>query len=226
MTDFTVPAGHEFDLERKVLDINLETSAIFSLQTAVIDVHGAAQSDFYGAYYGANNWGAGLACYDYRRVTAKPDSTGPNVVRKTALRATATSGYGQWLHSDNPGPYCQACRWITADNPTVYGDTSYSIPNIDVIQNTLDVTNAVVQWNVSPKSTGDYLRIARKDGSGWAFTLGLDGTITIDGQTLDQIIAAKVTAMTGQLAAKALPQHPATPTVPPSATVFASKPAA
>jgi hypothetical protein len=164
-----------------------------AVRTIVAGVWGAAGSSFYGDFHGTTNHGAGLASGDYRRGECATGSTGPNIVRKTALRANPGSGYGQWLHSDNIGPNVQASRYITADNPAAYGDVSYAIPNIDVIQNDIDVTQAVVQWNVSAGSTGDFLRIFGPNGRR-VFSIGKDGTIKINGMTLDDYIDARIAA--------------------------------
>ena len=144
-----VPDAKEFDFRRDVVDAALAPGSMLSLHTFVVDVFGAKTSNFYSRIGNAINHGDGLANVDYARVTCLPESTGPCIAHKTALRAHAAAGYGQWLYSDNIGPGTQAVRWITADNPAVYGDTSYEIPRIDVIQADVDVTEAVVQWNVS-----------------------------------------------------------------------------
>ena len=105
-----------------------------------------------------------------------------------------------WLSQENVGPYLQAVRWVSADNPPA--GTTYAIPRIDVISNDVDVTAAVVQWNVSPKTTGDYLRILKPppvySGSGYAFRLTKDGTIFIGDLSLDQYIDARIRAALGR----------------------------
>ena len=68
-----------------------------------------------------------------------------------------------------------------------------------MISNDVDVTAAVVQWNVSPKTTGDYLRILKASpGSGYAFRLTKDGNIFIGDLSLDQYIDARIRAALGQ----------------------------
>lgn len=195
MTDFTVPAGKEFDLDRKVLDINLEANAVVTMEARVTNIHGAAGSCSYGDLCGATNWGAGLACWDYRRVEAAAGSTGPNIVRKTALRAQPGASYGQWLHSENVGPNVQAVWWVTADNPGVYGVSSYGTQWVLGVMGDVDVAQALIQWNVSPKTTGDFVRLTRQDGKpGWALRIGRDGAIWINGKSLEQIIDERVMA--------------------------------
>jgi hypothetical protein len=102
-----------------------------------------------------------------------------------------------WLSQENVGPYLQSVRWISADNPPP--GITYAIPRIDVISNDVDVTAAVVQWNVSPKTTGDYLRILKPSaGNGYAFRLTKDGNIFIGDLSLDQYIDARIRAALGQ----------------------------
>jgi hypothetical protein len=189
-----VPDGKQFDFRREVVDAALAPGSMLSLHTFVVDVSGAKASNFYSRIGNAVNHGDGLANVDYARVTCMPSSTGPCIAHKTALRAHANAGYGQWLYSDNVGPGTQAVRWITADNPAVYGDTSYAIPRIDVIQSDVDVTEAVVQWNVSVGSTGDYLRIVRpvEQGGGYALRITKDGQLFINDMSLEQYIAQQV----------------------------------
>jgi len=195
-SDFTglVPAGKELDFRRDGVNAALSPGSMLSLHTFVVDVWGANSSNFYSRIGNAINHGDGLANVDYARVTCLPESTGPCIAHKTALRAHSSAGYGQWLYSDNVGPGTQAVRWITADNPEVYGDTSYAIPRIDVIQSDVDVTEAVVQWNVSQGSTGDYLRILRpiEKGGGYALRITKDGQIFIGDLSLDDYIAKQV----------------------------------
>jgi hypothetical protein len=95
-------------------------------------------------------------------------------------------------------PYLQAVRWVSADNPPA--GTTYAIPRVDVIPDTVDVTAAVVQWNVSAKTTGDYLRIVKppSSGGGYAFRLTKDGNIFIGNLSLDQYIDARVHAILGR----------------------------
>jgi len=195
----TVPAGKEFDVRREVVDAAMAPGSMLSLHTFNVDVWGASTSNFYSRIGNAINHGDGLANVDYARVTCLPSSTGPCIAHKTALRAHSAAGYGQWLYSDNIGPGTQAVRWITADNPAVYGDTSYAIPRIDVIQSDVDVTEAVVQWNVSDASTGDYLRIVRPAGQGGGYALRItkDGVLYIGDLTLDEYIARQVALRMG-----------------------------
>ena len=194
-----VPAAKEFDFRRDIVDAALAPGSMLSLHTFVVDVWGATSSNFYSRIGNAINHGAGLANVDYARVTCTPESTGACIAHKTALRAHANAGYGQWLYSDNVGPGTQAVRWITADNPEVYGDTSYATPYIDVVQSDVDVTQAVVQWNVSAGSTGDYLRIIRPpgEGGGYALRITKDGTIYIGNLSLDEYIAQQVAIRMG-----------------------------
>jgi hypothetical protein len=194
-----VPDGKQLDFQRDVVDAALAPYAKLSLHTFISDVWGAPNSNFYSRLGNAINHGPGLVNVDYARVTCMPESTGPCIAHKTALRAHALAGYGQWLYSDNVGPGTQAVRWITADNPSVYGDVSYAVPHIDVIQNDVDVTAAVIQWNVSSRSTGDFVRIIRPSevGGGYAFRITKDGQIFINEMSLDQYIAKQVAIQLG-----------------------------
>lgn len=107
-----------------------------------------------------------------------------------------------WLSQESVGPYLQAVRWISADNPALHGDASYAIPRIDVISSNLDVTTAVVQWNVSANSTGDYLRIVKprpvSPGGPCALRITKDGEIFIGDLSLDQYIDARIRAALGR----------------------------
>lgn len=194
-----VPEGKELDFRREVVDAAQAPGSMLSLHTFVADVWGAATSNFYSRIGNAINHGDGLANVDYARVTCLPSSTGPCIAHKTALRSHPDAGYGQWLYSDNVGPGTQAVRWITADNPAVYGDKSYAIPRIDVIQSDVDVTEAVVQWNVSSGSTGDYLRIVRpvEQGGGYALRITKDGQLFVNDMSLEQYIAHQVAVQMG-----------------------------
>jgi hypothetical protein len=70
------------------------------------------------------------------------------------------------------------------------------VPFVDVIQSDLDIVGAVVQWNVSAHTTGDYLRIVRP-GGGYALRITKDGQIFIGEQSLEAYIARQVQLQTG-----------------------------
>ena len=59
-----------------------------------------------------------------------------------------------------------------------------------------------MQWNVSAKSTGDYLRILKPtpvlSGGAYAFRLTKDGNIFIGDLSLDQYIDARIRAALGR----------------------------
>jgi len=200
----TVPPGKEFNLHR--LDAYSVTLGAGSQSRVadsftIINPNSASSSAAYGDIHTIVNDGPGLANADYRRVHCDYPSTGFCIARKTAARGNTNSPqWGMWLSQENVGPYLQAVRWITADNPPA--GTTYAIPLIDLIGSDVDVTSAVVQWNVSTKTTGDYLRILKPrpvvSGSGYAFRLTKDGNIFIGDLSLDQYIDARVRAALGR----------------------------
>jgi hypothetical protein len=197
----TIPAGKEFNVHRLdaysvTLGANSQSKVADSY--TVVTAASAASSAAYGDIHAIINNGSGLANPDYRRVHCDSPSTGYCIARKTAARGNPSSPqWGMWLSQENVGPYLQAVRWVSADNPPA--GTTYAIPRVDVIGNDVDVTAAVVQWNVSAKSTGDYLRIVKAPpAAGYAFRLTKDGAIFIGNLSLDQYIDARVHAILGR----------------------------
>ena len=197
----TVPAGKEFNVHRLdaysvTLGANSQSKVADSF--TIVNHTSAPSSAAYGDIHSIINNGPGLANADYRRVHCDSPSTGYCIARKTAARGNpASPQWGMWLSQENVGPYLQSVRWISADNPPA--GVTYAIPRIDVVSNDVDVTAAVVQWNVSPKSTGDYLRIVKASpSSGYAFRLTKDGTIFIGDVSLDQYIDARIRAALGR----------------------------
>ncbi len=115
------------------------------------------------------NRGAGTAAPDYARVEAAAGSTGHVIARKTAVRGAATSKT-VWAEEIDLGPYTQAGLWFAAD-----GGQHTPVDYVMVVQNTVDVTKSVLQWNRSAASNGDYLRVFRPDGTlGWRITMDGD----------------------------------------------------
>lgn len=194
MSDVVVKAGKQCDFQRRALDIVLEANAVATVEAQVTQVRGEAPSSYaYGDLCGMTNWGNGLACWTYHRIETAPGSTGPNICTKTALRAQPGASYGQWLHSENVGPNVGAVWWVTADNPAVYGDASYATQWVLGVMGDVDVAQAVIQWNVSQKSTGDFVRLTRQDGKpGWALRIGRDGSIWINDKSLEQIVDERI----------------------------------
>ncbi len=200
----TVPAGKEFNVHRlDAYSVTLGAGSQSKVADSftIVNAGSAPSSAAYGDIHAIINDGAGLANADYRRVHCDSPSTGYCIARKTAARGNPNSPpWGMWLSQENVGPYLQAVRWVSADNPPA--GTTYAIPRIDVISNDVDVTAAVVQWNVSPKTTGDYLRILKPppvySGSGYAFRLTKDGTIFIGDLSLDQYIDARIRTALGR----------------------------
>jgi len=115
------------------------------------------------------NRGAGTAAPDYARVEAAPGSTGHVIARKTAVRGAATSRT-VWAEQINLGPFTQAGLWITSDGQQT------PVDYVIVVQNTVDVTKSVIQWNRSTASSGDYLRVFGPD-SKIAFRITMDGDL-------------------------------------------------
>jgi hypothetical protein len=200
-----VPPGKQFNVRR--LDASSVTLGAGSqwkvADSFTIVAASAPSSAAYGDIHTIVNGGAGLANVDYRRVHCDYPATGFCIARKTAARGNPSSPQtGMWLSQENVGPYLQAVRWISADNPALHGDTSYEIPRIDVINSNVDVTTAVVQWNVSAKSTGDYLRILKprpvSSGGLYALRITKDGDIFIGDLSLDQYIDARIRAALGR----------------------------
>jgi hypothetical protein len=201
-----VPPGKQFNAHRlDAFSVTLGAGSEWKDADSftIVNATSAPSSAAYGDIHTIVNEGPGLANPDYRRAHCDYPSTGFCIARKTAARGNPNSPQtGMWLSQENVGPYLQAVRWISADNPAVHGDTSYAIPRIDLINSNVDVTTAVVQWNVSAKSTGDYLRILKPrpvlSGSGYAFRLTKDGNIFIGDLSLDQYIDARIRAALGR----------------------------
>jgi hypothetical protein len=200
----TVPAGKELDVHRlDAYSVTLGAGSATKVADSftIVNSQSAPSSAAYGDIHTIVNDDPGLANTDYRRVHCDYPSTGYCIARKTAARGNPSSPpWGMWLSSENVGPYLQAVRWVSADNPPA--GTTYAIPRIDVIGSDVDVTAAVVQWNVSAKTTGDYLRILKPapvlSGSGYAFRITKDGTIFIGDLSLDQYIDARIRAALGR----------------------------
>ena len=150
----TVPPGKEFNVHRlDAYSVTLGAGSASKVADSftIINANSAASSAAYGDIHAIINDGPGLANPDYRRVHCESPSTGYCIARKTAARGNPNSPqWGMWLSQENVGPYLQSVRWISADNPPA--GTTYAIPRIDVISNNVDVTAAVVQWNVSAKT--------------------------------------------------------------------------
>lgn len=201
-----VPPGKQFNVHRlDAFSVTLGAGSEWKVSDSftIVDATSMPSSHAYGDIHTIVNGGPGLANPDYRRAHCDYPSTGFCIARKTAARGNPNSPRsGMWLSQENVGPYLQAVRWISADNPAVHGDTSYAIPLIDLINSNVDVTTAVVQWNVSAKSTGDYLRILKPrpvlSGSGYALRITKDGNIFIGDLSLDQYIDARIRAALGR----------------------------
>ena len=91
------------------------------------------------------------------------------IARKTAVRGVSTSST-VWAEQINLGPYAQAGLWIASDGQQT------AVPYVMVVQNSLDITKSVAQWNKSTASTGDYLRVFNGDGTS-VFRITGDGDI-------------------------------------------------
>ena len=198
-----VPAGKEFNVHRLdaySVTLGAGSASKISDSFTIVNATSAPSSAAYGDIHAIINDGPGLANADYRRVHCDYPSTGTCIARKTAVRGNPNSPqWGMWLSQENVGPYLQAVRWISADNPPA--GITYAIPRIDLIGADVDVTSAVVQWNVSAKTTGDYLQILKPrpvlSGSGYAFRITKDGNIFIGDLSLDQYIDARIHAALG-----------------------------
>lgn len=195
--DMTVPSYKQLDLHRWDGHVTLNASSIGSGYSNITQVNGSGYWYENISYTIVNDNALGVG--DYRRVECT--GNGFCIAHKTAVRGDASSpAWGMWLYQDNVGPHVAAVRMILADNPEVYGDTSYAIPNIDVIGGNVDVQNAVIQWNVSPKSTGDLIRVFDPNGA-LKFQITKDGSLIVDGISLETYIAQVV----AKAVAKAMP---------------------
>ena len=179
-----VPAEKRLDINRYELKVELGANGFYRTNNGMITVDGAASSNAYQDVRFMTNRGAGTAAPDYARVEAAPGSTGHVIARKTAVRGAPTSRT-VWAEQINLGPYTQAGLWIASDGQQT------PVDYVMVVQNSVDVTKSVVQWNRSKESNGDYLRVFKPDS-----TLGF--RITMDGDLVwgrDDSLRAELAAL-------------------------------
>jgi len=185
-----VPAEKRLDINRYELKVELGANSFYRSNSGMITVSGAAGSNAYQDVRLMTNTGAGSVAPDYSRVEAAAGSTGHVVARKTAVRGVATSRT-VWAEEIELGPYTQAGLWIAADR-----GQQTPVDYVMVVQNTLDITKSVVQWNRSKESNGDYLRVFKPDS-----TLGF--RITMDGDLVwgrDDSLRAELAALRKEVA--------------------------
>jgi hypothetical protein len=164
-----VPAAHRLDVNRYELSVNVGTGGYYRSNNSVIHAIGAPGSAAYQDLRLMINDGAGTVAPDYSRVEAGTSSTGDVIARKTAVRGVASS-HTVWAEQINLGPYTQAGIWFASDGQQT------PVQRVIVVQNSLDIVNAVVQWNKSAASPGDYLRVLNADSS-YAFRITGEGDI-------------------------------------------------
>jgi len=185
-----VPAAHRLDINRYELSVNVGTDGYYRSNNSLIYVNGTPGSNAYQDLRYMRNDGAGTVAPDYSRVEAGNGSTGPVIARKTAVRGVATSST-VWAEQINLGPYTQAGIWFASDGQQT------PVERVIVVQNSLDVSKAVVQWNKSAAATGDYLRTLNPDGS-FSFRITGEGDI-IWGQ--NDSLRAELAILRAQIAA-------------------------
>jgi hypothetical protein len=185
-----VPANKRLDINRYELKVEVGANSVYRSNNGLITVNGNESSNAYQDARLMTNRGAGTTAADYSRVEAAPGSTGNVIARKTAVRGVATSKT-VWAEEIELGPYTQAGLWIAADRgqPT-------PVDYVMVVQNTLDVTKTVLQWNRSKGSSGDYLRVFKPDSTlGWRITMdgdlvwGKDESLRAEIATLQKEVA-------------------------------------
>ena len=164
-----IPAEKRLDINRYELSVELGANGFYRTNNDMITVNGAAGSNAYQDVRMMTNRGAGTAAPDYARVEAAPGSTGHVIARKTAVRGAATSRT-VWAEQINLGPFTQAGLWIGSDGQQT------PVDYVIVVQNSVDVTKSVVQWNRSTDSNGDYLRVYRPDST-LGFRITMDGDL-------------------------------------------------
>lgn len=167
-----VPAGKVYNFGRveNVVDLGANSTSI--VRSILLDVYGtSASSASYGMTTRVENHGIGLANGDYVRVFG---GTGPNIAHKTAVRGDANQ-WAVWNYQINMGPGAKAALWIGGDNPEVEGRGYDTVPNVIVVNNNLQVTGAVIQWNARTDSTGRLLKIF--NGNKLVFEVTADGIV-------------------------------------------------
>jgi hypothetical protein len=164
-----IPAAHRLDINRYELSVSVGTDGYYRSNNSLLYINGAPGSAAYQDVRYMRNDGAGTVAPDYSRVEAGNGSTGPVIARKTAVRGVATSS-AVWAEQINLGPYTQAGIWFSADGQQT------PVERVIVVQNSLDIGKAVVQWNKSAASPGDYLRTLNPDGS-YLFRITGEGDI-------------------------------------------------
>jgi hypothetical protein len=164
-----IPENRRLDINRYELSVKVAADGYYRSNNSVIHVNGAPSSAAYQDLRLMINDGAGTVAPDYSRVEAGNGSTGPVIARKTAVRGVATSST-VWAEQINLGPYTQAGIWFAADGQQT------PVERVIVVQNSLDLNKAVVQWNKSAASPGDYLRTLNPDSS-YSFRITGEGDI-------------------------------------------------
>lgn len=183
-----IPAEKRLDVNRYELSVELGANAFYRTNNGMITVNGAAGSNAYQDVRLMTNRGAGTAAPDYARVEAAPGSTGHVIARKTAVRGAATSRT-VWAEQINLGPFTQAGLWFASDGQQT------PVDYVIVVQNSVDVTKSVIQWNRSAASNGDYLRVFGPD-SKIVFRITMDGDL-VWGR--DESLRAELSALRKEL---------------------------
>ncbi len=165
-----VPPEKRLDINRYEVKVELGAKSFYRTNNGMLTVNGADGSNAYQDVRYMMNRGAGTTAPDYSRVEAAPGSTGDVIARKTAVRGVATSRT-VWAEEIELGPYTQAGLWIAADR----GEQT-PVDHVMVVQNSVNVTKSVVQWNRSTAADGDYLRVLKPDGL-IGFRLTRDGDL-------------------------------------------------
>jgi hypothetical protein len=112
------------------------------------------------------NYGTGGATGDYVRTHGI--GPGVTIARKTAVRGAA-SQWGVWAHQIALGPGAKSALWI-------HGEDGAVVPNAIVVSG-LNVSGAVIQYNVEPGSTGALFRVYQ--GGALQAELTADGVLRV-----------------------------------------------
>lgn len=152
-----IPTGKQFDFGRIELNENLAAGTVGIVRAVFLDVDGSGYG--YGSTILAHNHGSGLANGDYVRVEAA-GGTGPVIAHKTAVRGDSAQ-WAVWGHQVNLGPGAKAAFWVTGDNPQLEGRLHDDVPYIMVVDDAVNPTQAVIQWNANQNATGRMLRVFR-----------------------------------------------------------------
>ena len=172
-----VPTNTTVELSRTELDVTVAPGGSFMVDNDLTACHTqGAGSTCYRDIHLTTGTGPGLINGDYRRV--EHYGTGPSIARKTAVRGSP-SQWAVWGEQINMGPGAKAAIWIGGDNPQLENRRADIVPNIIVVNNNLDVTNSVFQWNASTQSTGVFLRVFK--GQKLVFEVTSDGVVRAKG---------------------------------------------